>query len=429
MADATHIGNLVYTLVYEPEDSRKAARESLLRLGETAVPALVSLLRHEDMDMRTEACRVLRDIGPAAASALPNLQRACNDESHHVGSAALEALAHIAPEHPAVIQTLEQFVRASASRLQGHAIHLCGRLGLSTDAALLGIRRALQTGGVGTRCNAARVIGELKDGSEEAQQALQKALNDRSDRVREYVLVSLAQLGEKSASSLDALVQCLMEENPTSIKFRAAYAIGKIGQHGPNDSAGLCMVSLLHQNIESTDPDQPHYDAALARSLGEIKYQTAKPMLELFLASGFLLPHVRFAIGVALLSLRSEVWNLLHQLAESWTLACDSFPSRGWLHDTCYLEDLSDVATLVMKVLKAGGTSPHSDEIFQPWREALEEPITKTLQQLEDWKGHGTHELASQVRLQMDELYNTLFVGDVEALRDDWEDSLFNEEG
>ncbi|TNE44631.1 MAG: HEAT repeat domain-containing protein [Deltaproteobacteria bacterium] len=428
MADATHIGNLVYTLVYEPEDSRRAARESLLRLGETAVPALVSLLQHEDMDMRTEACRVLRDLGPAAASALPNLQRACNDESHHVGSAALEALAQIAPEHPSVIQTLEQFVCTSTSRLQGHAIHLCGRLGLSTDAALLGIRRALRNGGVGTRCNAARVIAELKDDSEEAQQALQQALNDRSDRVREYALVSLAQLGEKSVSSLEALVQCLAQENPTSIKFRAAYAIGKIGPHPNKGSASLALSSRLHQDVMDSDPDQPHYDAALARALGEMQDVTTKPLLELYLRASFFGPVESFAVSVALLRLRYNLDPLLPWLGRYWTLASDCFPSRGWLHDTCYLEDMSTIATMLMEVLKASQTTTHSDEFLSYWRDDLEKPIQKALHQLRDWKGHGTHELANQVRLQMEEFHHTLFVGDVEALYEDLEDRLFDEE-
>jgi hypothetical protein len=66
--------------------------ETLVRLGETAVPVLISQLGHLRADVREWAAKVLGDFGPAAKSAVPALLDALEDKDAGVRAAANRAL-------------------------------------------------------------------------------------------------------------------------------------------------------------------------------------------------------------------------------------------------------------------------------------------------------------------------------------------------
>jgi len=66
--------------------------ETLVRLGETAVPVLIGQLGHLRADVREWAAKVLGDLGPAAKSAVPALLDALDDKDAGVRAAANRAL-------------------------------------------------------------------------------------------------------------------------------------------------------------------------------------------------------------------------------------------------------------------------------------------------------------------------------------------------
>jgi hypothetical protein len=71
---------------------REAAGETLVRVGEAAVPALAEALRDENPAVRRWAALVLAELGPNAPSAIPPLMDALTDRDETVRTAAAQAL-------------------------------------------------------------------------------------------------------------------------------------------------------------------------------------------------------------------------------------------------------------------------------------------------------------------------------------------------
>ncbi len=72
-----------------------AAADAIVRTGAAAVPALLELLKAESSDVRRWSARVLGEMGPAAADAVPALNAATNDEDPGVRNAAVRAVVKI----------------------------------------------------------------------------------------------------------------------------------------------------------------------------------------------------------------------------------------------------------------------------------------------------------------------------------------------
>jgi hypothetical protein len=91
---------------------QETAADSLARIGEPAVPALIVSLSAEDKTVRLNAARALARIGPAAKLAVPGLAKALNDPDPPVRMAAARALGQIgaqaSPAIPDLIKALER---------------------------------------------------------------------------------------------------------------------------------------------------------------------------------------------------------------------------------------------------------------------------------------------------------------------------------
>jgi HEAT repeat protein len=85
----------------------EASWDALTRIGPKAVPALVELLAHKDVEIRGRAAAVLKTFGPDAADAVPALiKRLDGGEDQRVCSNVLAALAAIGPKAEAAIPAL-----------------------------------------------------------------------------------------------------------------------------------------------------------------------------------------------------------------------------------------------------------------------------------------------------------------------------------
>ena len=85
-------------LPYPQWGFRDTVRDSLGRIGESAVPSLERMLRHPDPQRRIEAAQILARIGPDAHEAVPGLVAALDDGEITVRKAAARALGQIGPK-------------------------------------------------------------------------------------------------------------------------------------------------------------------------------------------------------------------------------------------------------------------------------------------------------------------------------------------
>ena len=103
---------------------RDAAEEALAKVGPAAIPALVQVLRDDDVELRLRAARALRRMGGIARSAKNDLRTALHDADAGVRIEAAGALLQLTDDPGEYLPTLvecltsrERGVRMQASQL------------------------------------------------------------------------------------------------------------------------------------------------------------------------------------------------------------------------------------------------------------------------------------------------------------------------
>ena len=104
--------------IAEAKDTHRAGRyRAVVVLGntgrdvKTAVPALIELLKDEDLWVRRFAASALGKFGPDAKIAVPALEELLGDKSAWVRQACAEALGRIGPEAKITIPALSSFYK------------------------------------------------------------------------------------------------------------------------------------------------------------------------------------------------------------------------------------------------------------------------------------------------------------------------------
>jgi HEAT repeat protein len=123
-------------------------REKAAAVAAAAVPALISLLRDNNLEVRVNAAEALGRIGPAAAKAVPPLTTALNAPQVRVHAAeALGRIGPVAAERPAVVKAVWAPIIAvwapiialydAAAGVCARAAETLGRIGPAAIPALI----------------------------------------------------------------------------------------------------------------------------------------------------------------------------------------------------------------------------------------------------------------------------------------------------
>ena len=109
-----------------------------------AVPALISLLKSDDMTVRWNAARTLGKIGPAAVSAVPALVADLKHEDEFVREHAAEALGDIGPPAAESVPDLVAVFNDPAWKVRRDAVRSLGNMGPAANKALPEIQKLKQ---------------------------------------------------------------------------------------------------------------------------------------------------------------------------------------------------------------------------------------------------------------------------------------------
>lgn len=168
---------LLEALTHWDEKVRRGAAQTLIQIGQPAIPGLIRTLSHQQADCRATAAWALGKLhAAAAAQALPTL---LYDPEPHVQEAAIGALIRISTPPEVFVAALENsnpLVRKTAAWALGHHRH---------EPALPALIKALQDPAADMRDTAARALGEI--GNPQAIQPLLQLVNDPDPRVRETI--------------------------------------------------------------------------------------------------------------------------------------------------------------------------------------------------------------------------------------------------
>jgi HEAT repeat protein len=170
-APAKKVSTLLTTMASAPEKKdRSNAAEELLRMGKTAVPALVTALKHHNAAVRYHAVAILGGMGSDAAAAVPELICAAKSPKEDAGvrQRALYSLGEIRADEqrcvPFLLETLQGGDR-DLNELAGQAL---GTFGVRAKAAVPALVKMVE----GRKGNLEVVVAALGQIGPEAKAAV-----------------------------------------------------------------------------------------------------------------------------------------------------------------------------------------------------------------------------------------------------------------
>jgi len=183
---ALAVNALVTRLADREEDVRQAAAETLPKMGDAAVPALIRMLYNDKPNHADVAVRLLGEIGAGAAPAIGELKKLLLAPSQGLAPAAAEALAKIGGA-PA-IAVLSAAAVDDDGTVRGLAVPALQRVGTAAVPALVDLLGAKH---VDVRRQAAALLGAMQVNDKMVVIGLGYATKDKDFGVRRNALKSL----------------------------------------------------------------------------------------------------------------------------------------------------------------------------------------------------------------------------------------------
>ncbi len=115
---AESVGSAAWMMpnLYRPWGIKETAVDALGRIGENAVPTLISTLNDPNPRVRAEAARALARIGPEAKEAVPALVARLDDPDDDVRQAAARALGQVGPAAASAVPALIGLIDSASAR-------------------------------------------------------------------------------------------------------------------------------------------------------------------------------------------------------------------------------------------------------------------------------------------------------------------------
>jgi HEAT repeat protein len=216
-----------------------------------AVPLLLEALQTAgEPQLQGAAAYALGQVGPAAESAVPALLGLLDHDQYEVADAASTALRLIVPKPARVLGViLEQLKDESNRPARIFAARWAGEIGPDAAAAVPLLAGALgDTGSPELRAAAAEALGRLGPAAGSSVEPLIRALDD-VDAVASNARLALDAIVTRPDKVLDVLLRLMNE--PANVPARV-YAIGKLGEIGPDAAPAVpeLEAALLAPQLE-----------------------------------------------------------------------------------------------------------------------------------------------------------------------------------
>ncbi len=235
-----------------------------------SVPAMMQLLKVDDLDVRCAAAEGLGAIGPGAATAAPALMELLEDKERRVCVTAATALGKIGQATVAV-PVLIQALQDEDVRIRSDAAWGLGEIGPAAASAAPALLQSLQEGELYVGLTA-MVLAKVSP-SAEAVPVLMKLLKCDDAEERIGYAEALGKMGSVAAASFPALVESLQDRN-RAVRTAAILALAAIGPASET-------VPLITTRLRDMDP---RVQCAAAATLGKIGPDAATavpPLVEL----------------------------------------------------------------------------------------------------------------------------------------------------
>jgi hypothetical protein len=220
-------------------NASKSKDAELVRRAQECIPiiernvqiaALLKSLKDPDWAVRCKTLDKMKEFGPHAETAVPELVECIKDENPLVSFAAMDAIASIGPKATKAIPALIETVKTAKRGREIQATITLGSIGPAAEGAVPALLEVLQKYPYPKgREIAAGALASIGGGNETLIPALIKALDDPDVAVREKAAFALGEIRKESASCITALLKALRNEKNLQLKEHARCAATRFG--------------------------------------------------------------------------------------------------------------------------------------------------------------------------------------------------------
>lgn len=214
-----------------PPEVLRDAMQAFVAVGPPAVPAMIRLL--QDEQARPLAARVLGQIGPEAAGAVPSLATALETSNPEARREILFALAAIGPAAEPAVPQMVPFVSSELPQVRYTAIYALGELGSAAAEALPALQANLRSEDPFVRFTSAwgmiRIAPEDPSVVAVAIPHLIAALEHERPFVRVEAASALGRIGRAARAAIPTLRDAAAADPNDLVRQTAAEALRRIG--------------------------------------------------------------------------------------------------------------------------------------------------------------------------------------------------------
>ncbi len=273
---------------------RREAVKAIAHFGSQAVPTLTKTLKDPSWEVRTTTVDALRNMGPAARDAAPDLVKALSsrsDDPSYLWLWTVSALAAIGPAAmPALIEGLSDF----RSDVRNGVIKAMVEIGIPPREAIQPLIEALEDSNRIVRANAAFALGKIGPPAKQAIPTLTKLLTDPDADVRAAASKAVGAIDPKATVAIEPLVRGLsgdwlerknaieslskmgkaavpavteaLRDRDVKVRLSAAFVLGEIGSEAKDAVPALIIRLKDHAELPGGIP----VNQVVAEALGKI---------------------------------------------------------------------------------------------------------------------------------------------------------------
>ena len=237
----------------DKEDLQLKTFDIIRRMGPTAIPLLVDLLRDERVSIRRNAVDALIDLAPYTESIQPALRRALRDEDSDVAGDAARALGALGKRATPSVRALVRTLSHEHPYVRIYAAEALASIGPNASAATEDLARALDDLIPGVRWAACEALATIGPAAQSAVPQLIEALTDEFLYVRIFAAGALGSIGPKARTAREALRAAA--DDP-ALRDEAEWALNRIAgvQSGePVASPSVPALSVAPQPDATAD--------------------------------------------------------------------------------------------------------------------------------------------------------------------------------
>ncbi|HEX7771588.1 MAG TPA: HEAT repeat domain-containing protein, partial [Pyrinomonadaceae bacterium] len=234
--------------------------EIIRQIGPPAIPLLLELLRHQQVDFRRFAADAFIDLTPDTVSIQPALRRALRDEDSMVAADAARALGALGPRASPSVLALVKALSHEEPHVRIYTAEALASIGPKAAAATKHLARALDDPIPGVRWAAGEALSSIGPAAQSAVPQLIEALKDEFLYVRICAAGALGSIGPKAQAAREALRAAASDP---VLRHEVEWALNRIAGVESGKSINLQNVSgplLVQLQTPVTQTGNPPVD-------------------------------------------------------------------------------------------------------------------------------------------------------------------------